>query len=840
MKKLANDIWRKLWPRKIRSQLIIGIALVHIVLMAIFVYDMVRRENDFLNRQNREQTLSLASNLAVNGEPFLLVRDYDGLQRLVQSHQQFPFLRYAMFLSTEGIVLAHTDNRNLGSLLTDSISRRIIHLTQSQALLENNDVLDMVVPVRSSNEIVGWARIGMGQENIRENLRNISRNGLMYILLALLVGSVFAIVIARQLSNGLYKLIGTANRIKDGDRNTRSEVFDTDELNQLGNAFNQMIEEITSHHKMTTLILEHMPVAVWILDKDGSIVSVNAEGKKIWGDAKYLPIDQFDAYRGWSPVTGKQLESHEWGGARAILNGETSINEEVEIECFDGSRKTILNSAMPLLDEEGKIIRAVVINVDITEKRKAERDIIQMNYKIGERIKELNCLYKISEIANNADTTMNEILQQSVNLIPAAYQYSANAVARIVFENNIYESPGFRESEWVQKATIDSSTHVMGQIEVYYLLQTPLLDEGPFLKEEQFMINSIADILGSAVEKKKRELELRHSEEKFRGLVEQSLVGVFILKGRHFQYVNPGLAEMSGYTKHELENEIPFDKLVHEKDVEKVVNNYKHRLRGDAVDQNYTFRIYNRSGDIRYVEAFVSRIIFNNEAAVLGTLVDITDRVEEEKRMNKAVTDAQERERMEIGMELHDNVQQIMVGILLNVNFAQQKTDDKAAVDSTLSGVSHHINDAIKELRRLSHQLAPSISGEGSFTDKLTQLVNTMNKSGKMHFEIDVKEEGYAMSEEIQVALYRIVQEQLSNVFKYAAADHVRILLYEKEEVLYLSVQDNGKGFDMSKMKPGIGLVNIRRRVQVLGGQMQIFSAPGEGCQMEATIPLYQ
>lgn len=837
MSRLTNYIRKIHWPKKIRSQLIIGISVVHIVLMAVFVYDMVRREKNFLKNQNREQTLSLASNLAVNAEPYMVLHDYDGLERLVESHKRFPFLRYAMFISPEGLVVAHTDIKHVGLRLTDTISQQVLTVTKPQVLVENDDVLDMVVPVYGSNTIIGWSRVGMGQEYIQENLFNISRNGIIYILLALIVGAVFAIIFTGRLSKGLYRLIDTANRIKEGDRNFRSDVFDSYELDRLSEAFNQMLDEITSSNKMTDQLLENMPVGVWVLDKDGSIISANSEGKRIWSDVKYLSIDQFKEYKGWSTVTGKQLEAHEWGGARAILYGETSVNEEVEIEAFDGSHKIILHSAMPLLDEQGKILRAIVINLDITEKRKAERDLIKINQQIGERIKELNCLYKVSEIANRSDVTMHELLQSSVNLIPPAYQYPSITAARIVFDNKIYVSDGFRESAWVQYEPITKGSVLTGSVEVFYLEQMPDLDEGPFLKEERFLINSIADILGNAAEKKKQEMELRYSEEKFRGLVEQSLVGVFIVQGKYFRYVNPGLAAMSGYSKFELENNISFDQLVHEQDIPKVRSNYQRRLRGELTDQQYTFRIFNRNGDMRYVEAFVSRIVFNGEPAVLGTLVDITDRVEEEKRIGKAVTDAQERERMQIGMELHDNVQQIMVGILINVDFAKRKFDDKTIVESTLSNVSLYTNNALKELRRLSHQLAPSLSGSDSFGEKLTQLIHTMSKTDTVRFELDI-DEALDIPEDIQVAFYRMIQEQLSNVFKYASASLVRIALWKHNEILWLQITDNGVGFIVSEVKRGIGLDNIARRAHVLGGEIQIISSPGAGCELLVEIPV--
>jgi PAS domain S-box-containing protein len=352
------------------------------------------------------------------------------------------------------------------------------------------------------------------------------------------------------------------------------------------------------------------------------------------------------------------------------------------------------------------------------------------------------------------------------------------------------------------------------------------------------LINSIADILGNAVETKRKELELRASEEKFRTLVEQNLVGVFILQDDSFQYVNPGLEQISGYTKSELETEIKFHSLVHDDDVLKVRTNYLRRLRGEEVDNQYIFRIFNRAGDMRYVDAIVSRIVYYGQPAILGTLVDITDRIEEEKRVGKAVNNAQEKERMQIGMELHDNVQQILVGTLINLDFAKRRLDNKTVIENTLTNVSVYVNDALQELRRLAHELAPSLNHPGSFSDKLKHLVSTIDKTDTIQFIVDADSDEMELADDVQVALYRIIQEQLSNVLKYARAGHVWITVRQQNGSLKLTVTDDGVGFDADTVKRGIGIENITRRTHVLGGSSKIISTPGNGCELSVEIPV--
>lgn len=119
-------------------------------------------------------------------------------------------------------------------------------------------------------------------------------------------------------------------------------------------------------------VLEALPVGVWIMDPTGRITHGNPAGLRIWAGAKYVGPEQFGEYRGWWGNTGKPIAADEWAAARAITNGETSIEEVIDIECFDGSRKTILNSALPLRNDAGQVTGAIIINQDITDRRRSE------------------------------------------------------------------------------------------------------------------------------------------------------------------------------------------------------------------------------------------------------------------------------------------------------------------------------------------------------------------------------------------------------------------------------------------------------------------------------------
>lgn len=119
-------------------------------------------------------------------------------------------------------------------------------------------------------------------------------------------------------------------------------------------------------------VLDTLPVGVWVADRDGGLVMGNPAGKKIWGGAHYVGPDDYAVYKGRWTESGKKIEAQDWALARAISRRETSLKEMVDIECFDGTHKTILNSAIPILGAGDELMGAIVINEDITEQRRAQ------------------------------------------------------------------------------------------------------------------------------------------------------------------------------------------------------------------------------------------------------------------------------------------------------------------------------------------------------------------------------------------------------------------------------------------------------------------------------------
>ncbi len=135
-----------------------------------------------------------------------------------------------------------------------------------------------------------------------------------------------------------------------------------------------------------------LPVGAWMTDEFGNILYGNPAGQQIWAGAKYVGIEQFGLYKAWWVSTGLPVEPDDWAITRAVRNGETSLNEELEIECFDGSHKLILNTAIPVRDDQGLVHGVFVVNEDITQRKQAEKALIRGNELIGKAFNSIDIL----------------------------------------------------------------------------------------------------------------------------------------------------------------------------------------------------------------------------------------------------------------------------------------------------------------------------------------------------------------------------------------------------------------------------------------------------------------
>ncbi len=203
----------------------------------------------------------------------------------------------------------------------------------------------------------------------------------------------------------------------------------------------------------------------------------------------------------------------------------------------------------------------------------------------------------------------------------------------------------------------------------------------------------------------------------------------------------------------------------------------------------------------------------------------------------REVIQAEERERRRIAADLHDGVGQLLSAALMNLNGLFNKTP----MSPELQTLSQHslalVTESYDELRQISHQMIPNTLLKVGLASAVKDMIMRIDQS-KMSISLEANGPDSRLDEEIETVLYRVIQESVNNVIKHAGATKLNIQLTKDEEGVAVTIEDNGKGFDMKQKDKGIGLKNMLTRVQFLKGTIDIDSSPGRGTLVAVFIPL--
>ncbi|HJW18858.1 MAG TPA: PAS domain S-box protein, partial [Flavisolibacter sp.] len=215
----------------------------------------------------------------------------------------------------------------------------------------------------------------------------------------------------------------------------------------------------------------------------------------------------------------------------------------------------------------------------------------------------------------------------------------------------------------------------------------------------------------------------------------------------------------------------------------------------------------------------------------------LADGIRHQKQLTQATLDGQEKERREIGKELHDNIGQQLTTIKLFLDLAKSTANVSTLemVNMALKGVS----DAINEIRAMSRSLLPHTLSDLGLVESICELTDSLGRAQLIRIDFNYDDfDEINIPENQKLTLFRIVQEQLNNIAKHAEASNISVTLKSTIQSVLLEIKDNGKGFDKNTVKKGLGFTNIRNRAELFGGKKEIISSPGEGCFLKVSMPV--
>lgn len=346
-------------------------------------------------------------------------------------------------------------------------------------------------------------------------------------------------------------------------------------------------------------------------------------------------------------------------------------------------------------------------------------------------------------------------------------------------------------------------------------------------------------------ERKKAEAELALSEQRFKALVQEGsdLIVIVDHEGR-FTYCSDSLRKVLGYEPSSLIYHNLFD-YIHPDDVAETIagiervktnthmNGVRHRFR--KMDGNYVW--LESKGANHFANPLINGMIVNAR--------DITDQVLLQKKLNaevrtkqKAITSAvikaQESERSKLGLELHDNVNQVLTTVkLYNEMYLSGYNQDRSLLERS----AQYLQDCINEIRSISKRLSAPTLGKITLGDSVRDLIDSINLTNKLQicFSADGIDHLF-IAEDLHLGIYRILQEALNNIIKYAHACVAEVQIRFNGQLLHLLIRDNGRGFDTDAKRSGIGITNMKTRAENLNGVFTLSSAEGAGCTINVSF----
>jgi PAS domain S-box-containing protein len=273
------------------------------------------------------------------------------------------------------------------------------------------------------------------------------------------------------------------------------------------------------------------------------------------------------------------------------------------------------------------LVRTIVYAM---QRKKIQMQSRKLTHDINERMKELNCLYGISKLIDGI--SLEEILEKTVRLIPAGWQYPDIACARIIFEGKEYKTDNFKPSKWTQSADITLQGQKVGTVEVGYMEERPQSDEGPFLGKKRDLIDAIGERLGKMAERFKVEETLRESEERYKNLFKANIDGILIADAttKKFRYANPAICRMLGYSEEELTQMGVAD--IHSKEsFEQVIAEFEAQTSGAKITAK-DLQCVRKDGQIISVSINAGTVMIDQTKYLLGIFRDVTERKNREKR----------------------------------------------------------------------------------------------------------------------------------------------------------------------------------------------------------------
>jgi len=588
-------------------------------------------------------------------------------------------------------------------------------------------------------------------------------------------------------------------------------------------------------------MFENTDTAYVLMDNSFRVVTYNQKAVDFIGQVLHHKIQAEDDFAGYF-APDRRTALLEW--MNKVVKGK-HIHYEIAYPREEGTLAWYFVRMFPTSNDGKEILGIMIAVSDITERKlteqKLQRTVEQLTYHINNT--------PLAVIEWDKDL---RVIQWSKRAEEIFGWGAAEALGRPMNDYIVYKDDVELVKRTVEDLWLGKSNQNLNQNRNYTKDNNILHCEwyNSLLRDENGNVQTILSLVRDVTEIRNAEEELRRSFKMISdykiALDESSIVGITDPQGL-FTYVNDNFCNISGFTKEELlgKDHRILNSGAHSGEF---MNEKWNKISGGKI---WRGEISNRTkqGSNFWVDETIIPFLDENGYPVqfMSISNDITQKklmekeildqkVEEQKKITRAVIQAQEKERNKMGQELHDNVNQILASTRMFLSVALNSEEFRRDL---VEGSTGMLDNAIQEIRLLSkNQITPQ--GKLGLRELIQLLTDSLNETStlKTTFEYQASQESSEIETDLKLNVYRIIQEQLNNILKHAEASQVGILLQSDSSKIRISVCDDGKGFDPLQNRKGIGITNMINRVESFNGEFTIHSAPGKGCQLTICIPV--
>ena len=358
----------------------------------------------------------------------------------------------------------------------------------------------------------------------------------------------------------------------------------------------------------------------------------------------------------------------------------------------------------------------------------------------------------------------------------------------------------------------------------------------------------IVAVLQDITYRKKYEDEITRSNERLNNIIQTAPGVVFRFTpeiGMPALSLSHQITKLTEYASEDFypHGEIKFEELINEHDRYMNREIMMKSINQDKSEFQNSFRIKTKSGTEKWIwmKAQITKREIDN-LVLEGFLVDITDQVNAEDRVISAALQAEDNQRQRISEEIHDGVQQTLISALMGLQHLSETIKEKAPeIMGQYQMALNTLKSGVEETRGIAHSIMPKSIEDFGLIETIEQVIDQLNTNTITNFTFYENLGEERLSRSIEISLYRIFQEAITNINKHANASEVMVQISKSKHVIQMNIEDNGDGFDygnIDQLKVGFGLASMKSRAGSLSGIVEISSSPNQGTTIWVEVPV--